>query len=210
MKGGSCLATKTDSNSILLHFALTGRGGPQLTFFVPAIYAPLFQAKGPLLYEPRTADAVAAAQAVAAAAAAKLAAQAAWVAAAQAAQAAGRGSKPSQQQWAAGEHANRIAALKTASLKVVYPKVTEELARESLSLLGMKPHGPDPQHLAAVAWQLLLDLGAEQLHAPLPLLRTGLSMGAFPAAVEKEAEVRKLLQGKGIPASVAAVCRRVC
>jgi len=35
------------------------------------------QAKGPLLYEPRTADAVAAAQAVAAAAAAKLAAQAA-------------------------------------------------------------------------------------------------------------------------------------
>jgi len=146
------------------------------------------QAKGPLLYEPRTADAVAAAQAVAAAAAAKLAAQAAWVAAAQAAQAAGRGSKPSQQQWAAGEHADRIAALKTASLKVVYPKVTEELARESLSLLGMKPHGPDPQHLAAVAWQLLLDLGAEQLHAPLPLLRTGLSMGAFPAAVEKEAE----------------------
>jgi hypothetical protein len=123
-------------------------------------------------------------------AAAKLAAQAAWVAAARGAQAAARGSKPTQQQWAVGEYADRVAALKTASTKVVYPKATEELARESLSLLGIKPHGPDPQHLAAVAWQLLLDLGAEQLHAPLPVLRMGLSMGSFTAAVEKEAEVR--------------------
>jgi hypothetical protein len=81
-----------------------------------------------------------------------------------------------------------LCCLQAVATKPQPAKPQQEAVREVLALLGRKAGGPELRQLADAAWQLLLDLGVVQLHAPLQLLRAGVDL-EFPAHVEREAQV---------------------
>ena len=139
---------------------------------------------GALAYQARSPDAVAAAQQQLEAEAAAEADRAAWVDAAAAAAAAAPGSKPGPDAWEAGPHAARVRALREFAVRGDRDcsAAALEAARAALALLPVKAEPP-------AAWGLLADIGAAERHAPLPLLRAGVSM-SFDPALEAAAQVR--------------------
>lgn len=147
-------------------------------------------------YQPRAEDEVEAARRVLAEEAAAAAARAAWQTAVKAALGAKkRSQQPTQEAWAAGEFADRIAALK--DLAILDAGACSEarlaLAKESLALAGIHPPGaapagmapPDqPSLLAEAAAGLLVDIRALRQHEPLAALRKRVAM-------EHEADVER-------------------